>query len=80
MNEEKETCYFSSPQTNRCSILDVECTGSRSQQLCSFHKTEREYFEERNKAVEKNRLNGNCAKCKYKSEPCELVVIGGETS
>lgn len=80
MTEKKEICYFLIPQTNRCGILDVECTGTRSRQICSFQKTEKEYFEQRNRAVEINRKRGNCAKCKYKPYPCEPVVIGGERS
>lgn len=78
MTEEKETCYFLQPQINYCGILDVECTGTRSKQLCSFHKTEQEYFEARNRAVMLNRQRGNCGKCKFKPYPCEPVPIGGD--
>lgn len=78
MNEEKETCYFLQPQSNRCGILDTECTGTRSEKVCSFRRTEREYFEQRNRAVELNRKRGNCAKCKYKPFPCEPIQIGGK--
>ncbi|MBQ6170533.1 MAG: hypothetical protein IJK30_11330 [Ruminococcus sp.] len=79
MNDEKETCYFLAPgKLNKCSILNEQCTGTRSRQLCSFHKTEKEFFEARNRAVEINRAHGKCARCKYSNRPCEIITIGGE--
>lgn len=80
MNDEKETCYFLTPgKLNKCSILNEQCTGCRSRQLCSFHKTEKEFFEARNRAVEINRARGKCARCKYsRHHPCAIVTIGGE--
>lgn len=78
MNEEKETCYFLTPgKLNKCSILNEQCTGTRSRQLCSFHKTEKEFFEARNRSVEINRARGKCAHCKYSNRPCEIITIGG---
>lgn len=79
MDEEKETCYFLTPgKINKCSILNEQCTGTRSRQLCRFHKTEKEFFEARNRAVELNREKGRCTLCKYKSTPCEIINIEGE--
>ncbi len=77
MTEKTETCYFLQPQSNRCAVFDEECSESRS---CSFRRTEREFYEQRNRAVEINRARGNCAKCKYKLHPCETIKIGGENS
>lgn len=78
MNGELETCYFLTPgKLNKCSILNEKCTGTRSRQLCSFHKTEKEFFETRNRAVEINRARGKCARCKYSNHPCEIITIGG---
>jgi hypothetical protein len=79
MTEKTETCYFLIPQSNRCGILDEECTGTRSERICSFRKSTKEYFEARNKAVELNKKRGNCAKCKYKPFPCEPIKFGGDT-
>ena len=78
MNEAKETFYFLSPKSGECSVTGETCTGTRSRQLCSFHKTEKEYFEDRNRAVMINRTTGRCGRCKYKSKPCELIEIGGD--
>ena len=79
MDEEKETCYFLTPgKINKCSILNEQCTGTRSRQLCRFHKTEAEFFKERNRAVQINRARGKCARCEYKAHPCEIINIEGE--
>ena len=81
MKNENEVCYFLCPgNVARCGILDIECTGTRSKEICKFRKTTKEFFESRNAAVMKNREKGNCAKCKYKTEPCEIIPIReGET-
>lgn len=76
LNDDKESCYFYSPgKMNNCSILNQPCDPNKSRQLCKFHKTEYEYYLQRNKALELNRRKGNCAKCKYKQFPCELSQI-----
>ena len=81
MIDENEICYFLSPGNLRsCGILNEECTGTRSPEICKFRKTTKQFFEDRNAAVMKNREKGNCAKCKYKTEPCEIIPIReGET-
>lgn len=79
MTEENETCYFLTPgKLNKCSILNEQCTGTRSRQVCHFHKTEKEFFADRNRSIEINRKSGRCARCKYKSKPCEIIEIGGD--
>lgn len=78
MNEEKEICYFYSPTAMiSCSVLNTCCTGTRSRKLCSFFKTEQEFIFSRNEAVIKNRMKGNCDKCKYSSQKCDLIKCGG---
>lgn len=78
MNKEKDVCYFYSPAQGNCAVLNIECTGTRSKRLCHFYVTEKEYYENRNKAVLQNRAKGNCFKCKYKSIKCDLIRLGGD--
>jgi hypothetical protein len=79
MNDEKESCYFYNPRKiDSCSVLNQACDLTKSRQLCSFHKTELQYYQERNRAVELNRKNGNCRKCKYKDFPCDIIPINEE--
>lgn len=78
MIAENEICYFLRPgKLHECGALNIECTGTRSPELCKFRKTAKEFFESRNRAVMRNRLRGNCARCKYKDVPCEIIEIGG---
>ena len=79
MTEEQELCYFLRPgKLHECGALNIECTGIISKSACKFKKTLAEFYEDRNEAVIRNRINGNCAKCKYKSEPCEIIEFGGD--
>lgn len=79
MEKDKDLCYFYSPKAEmNCSVLNTCCTGTRSRKLCHFYKTEREFYEDRNKSIELNRKKGRCDKCKYKSQKCELIKIGGD--
>ncbi len=74
-NERKDSCWFLTPgKLQECGILNGPCAGD----ACSFRKTEREYFEARNRAIELNRRSGRCAKCKYKPVPCEPVQLEEE--
>ena len=70
-NDDKELCYFSAGN-NKCSILSTPCTGTRSKQLCSFRKTEREFKEDWDRAIQINKAKGNCVYCKYRSERCGI--------
>lgn len=75
----EETCVFLTPgKTDKCSVLTEPCPTGRARQTCPFHKTERQFYEERNAAIQKNRQKGNCDRCKYKSQKCELLKIGDE--
>ena len=79
MEKDKDVCYFYSPTSEMsCSVLNTCCTGTRSKRLCHFYKTEREFIESRNKAVELNRKKGRCAICKYKSQKCDLIKLGDD--
>ena len=79
--DEPEVCYFSVPgKDNICTILSTSCTGTRSRRICKFFKTEKEFYEQRNRAVKINRRKGNCANCKYKKPHCEIVEIESEKS
>lgn len=74
----ENSCYFFTPgKFNSCGILNGPCSDD-TKKNCKFRKSEAEYIEARNKAVELNRKRGNCAKCKYKPYPCEIVVIKGD--
>ncbi|WP_303834672.1 hypothetical protein [Ruminococcus flavefaciens] len=79
MNDDKESCYFFNPgKINSCSILNHPCDITKSRQLCSFHKTELQYYQDRNRAVELNRQKGNCSKCKYMDFQCDIIPINEE--
>ena len=66
----KEICRFVS--TGRyCQILvGVKCRGT--DELCKFRKTEKQFQEERNRAILINRAKCNCNQCKYMGIPCRL--------
>lgn len=50
MIDENELCYFLCPgKMHKCGILNVECTGTRSSELCKFRKTTKEFYEDRNR-------------------------------
>lgn len=78
--KDNETCFFlSSGLKNRCALLSgTECTGTRTKKLCAFFKTEEEYIEEYNRAVDLNRAKGNCARCKYKRQQCSKLTKRGD--
>lgn len=77
MTEEKETCYFLTPgKINSCSMLNTDCTGTRSRTLCKFRKSEKEFVEARNKAVAINQRKGNCENCKYRKTKCKSSEEG----
>lgn len=72
----KEACFYASPgKLQTCSILSEPCI---CDERCTFRKTEREVIIARNRAVILNRKRGNCAKCKYKQYPCDLIPIGDD--
>lgn len=57
-----------------CGILEkTMCNGDHIH--CSFYKTEKQYTEERNRAILLNRKKGYCKSCKYVAIKCELVKV-----
>lgn len=71
-------CHFYNPTTQSCTILTFKglgkvlfqsCTGIDDN--CKSFKTDKQFNEERDAAIELNRKKGNCAKCKYSSIPCK---------
>lgn len=68
---DNERCYFyTNGRISKCTILEGEpCTPEREKE-CKFRKTEREYYEARNKAIDINKRKGNCINCKYKAFAC----------
>lgn len=80
-DEAKETCIFLTPgKINKCTVLTTPCSDEKTRQECSFHKTERQFYEERNKAIALNRKKENCSKCKYKAQHCEPIKLGDDYS
>lgn len=67
---EEEICRFVG--TSRyCQILvGVRCRGT--DELCRFHKTEKQFQKEHDRAILTNREKGNCIKCRYMGTPCRL--------
>lgn len=63
-------CHFYNARYKACNLLKGKCTGT-----CSFYKSHREFIAAQNIAIAINRRRGNCAKCKYKTIPCEFEVI-----
>lgn len=54
-----------------CQILvGVKCRGT--DELCKFRKTEKQFQEERDRAILINRTKYNCNKCKYMRTLCRM--------
>jgi hypothetical protein len=73
------TCvFYSELHSNGCAILNQKCNkASASVSGCKFRKTEEEFFETRNHAVEINRRKGNCTNCKYRTKiKCKVAEKG----
>lgn len=71
--KDKERCFFlTAGGYNFCSLTVEQCS-DRPGHRCSFRKTEQEYIEAQRHAIELNRRKGNCARCKYKRQPCEIT-------
>lgn len=78
MIDNKEICYFLTPgKLRKCGALNEPCDED-TQKKCKFRMTTSEFFAARNKAVELNRKRGNCAKCKYKLKPCDIIIFEGD--
>lgn len=73
-DEEAKRCFFYQEFTGACGILDgTSCTGYNPK--CSFCKTKKQYFSDRNDAILRCREIGICNDCKYSQKPCELFKI-----
>lgn len=76
IDNSKDTCYFlSRGKIRKCSALNEPCSDAEAMKKCKFYKTDRQFYAERNRAVEINRRKGKCAICKYKPYQCELVIM-----
>lgn len=66
------TCFFYSGFYNICSILSGQtCHGKRNG--CTFYKTKKKYWKDRNETIKKCREKGLCAKCQYTEIKCEVI-------
>ena len=65
-----ELCRFKG-NIKICKILvDTKCDGTAND--CKFYKTEKQFQEERNRAILINRAKCNCNRCKYMGIPCRI--------
>ena len=67
-----EKCFFLE-NDSVCGAMATYCR--RDYNNCSFYKSEKQYYMERNLAILKNRKRGNCKNCKYASVPCDLLPV-----
>ena len=71
MKKNDTTCYFLN--------FNGICTAKHGEfcdhnyKRCCFYKTEKQYIEDRNRAIILNRKHGNCEKCKYVAVKCQLI-------
>lgn len=72
-----ECIFKSAVKTNSCTILHAMCTEMNQKRRCRFCKTEKQFAEERDRAILINRKKGNCDLCKYRNGRCKT---GGECS
>ena len=63
-----DRCRFST-SLKSCSILFCLCDGHNSN--CKFYKSDRQFIEEQDRAIDLCRGKGICEKCKYKNVPCK---------
>lgn len=68
MVNESGICFFYR-QSGYCSALDIDrCDGLNP--YCTFYKTEKQFTEERDRAVKVCREKNLCIACKYVGKPC----------
>lgn len=68
-----DTVCFFTDGFGKCRCLsDTVCNGTSQRPECTFRKTEREYFESLDQAILKNREDGRCKSCAYRSMQCLL--------
>lgn len=68
-----EKCFFRDLKGECGAIAGRYCDGYKAN--CHFYKTERQFIADYNAAVITNRRKGNCAKCKYKEVPCDIILL-----
>ncbi len=62
----RESCYFSEGEDFCKALINVNCDPS----TCKFYKTEEQFVQERDHAIDLCRINGNCQSCKYTAVKC----------
>lgn len=67
-----EQCFFKD-KDGICLAIATYC--KHDYDNCSFYKSEKQFFTERNLSILKNRKKGNCKNCKYVEAPCDLVQL-----
>lgn len=80
MQKDSNLCFFYQDfdEHGTCGILsDTPCAGRK--QDCTFFKTARQYYLDRNAAIQACRDKGLCNEsCKYSSAPCEFLKVPGD--
>lgn len=71
--DKDKVCYFFSTGGLCRIIAGTTCDG---QERCGFYKTEKQFRDESDRAVDICRAKGLCAKCKYHESPCRKYGEG----
>ncbi len=71
MNDEK--CRFHVCGRHCKILMGMDCDGT--DENCSFYKTEFQFHKDADRAILINREKGNCKKCRYNINPCELSLF-----
>lgn len=72
-----EACFFKDPD-GVCGAMATYC--KHDYENCSFYKSEKQYYLERNLTILKNRKKGLCKNCKYVDVPCDLIKFKEDES
>ena len=67
-----EKCFFKD-KDGVCDAMHTYCR--HDYEHCSFYKSEKQYYHERNRAILLNRKKGNCANCKYVQVQCDFLPV-----
>ena len=70
-----EKCFFhTAGKIYGCGAMrNTTCDGKNT--ACGFYKTEQQYVESYNRAIEINRAKGRCMECKYREKPCQFMEM-----
>ena len=66
----EEICRFSGTSSYCQIFVGIKCCGT--DELCKFRKTDKQFQEDRNRAILTNRKKHNCNHCRYMNAPCQL--------